>query len=626
MKRVLSLLAIALASPLFAADPAPTALTATRIGQTISVLAPSGLSNALAHARASTSYIASDTSIVLETGGGARFATPPFPAQWWNVTDYLVPDDDPYMEWVNVTAAATDTWTVTRAQRGTPATDKDKIGRTYMFLVGSVQKLTGDVLSTLGTVTSVGNGTIGPLFSASWATATATPALSLNFTTQAANCLLAGPATGANAVPTCRAAVALDLGTTLAPTFASVNGAQLGGTADSVWAGLFAASSNAGASLAAIGAYAGYLNVGADLTATGYAAGYSNTGAKVTVTGMNAATSNTGANVTAIGFQPGQALAIYGRYAPLKGSWAVAGAGGAGSVGVLARSYRVLYTLDGVDTELGTGVLVFAASAGFANLSHTAIPIYSGPMTCTARKLYKKNPADSLFYLVTTIADNSTTTYSDTQADATFGAVAATPSNTGNFGSAATTWGANELALGSSLNPFQTIYLNGAYHLTPATAGLPVSIYGMGGNGTDQAGGNVTVGSGRGTGAGAGSIYAIQVPKVAGTGTGEQTETAAFSAQGNASGVFATWGAVGGAVSSGTTITPTGNVFHVTGVTTIQTINLPYTGFVGPLVIIPDGVFVTGVTGNIALASTTIVGKALVYYYDVGTTKFYPSY
>lgn len=62
-----------------------------------------------------------------------------------------------------------------------------------------------------GTVTSVGNGTIGPLFSVSWATATTTPALSLNLVASAANCLVAGPTSGGSAVPTCRALVAADV-------------------------------------------------------------------------------------------------------------------------------------------------------------------------------------------------------------------------------------------------------------------------------------------------------------------------------------------------------------------------------------------------------------------------------
>src|SRR6185436_922112 len=60
---------------------------------------------------------------------------------------------------------------------------------------------------SVGTVTDVGNGTIGPLLAASWATATTTPRLSLNLVAQAANCVIAGPATGAAAVPTCRSLV-----------------------------------------------------------------------------------------------------------------------------------------------------------------------------------------------------------------------------------------------------------------------------------------------------------------------------------------------------------------------------------------------------------------------------------
>ena len=73
-----------------------------------------------------------------------------------------------------------------------------------------------------GTVTSVGNGTIGSLFSASWATATTTPRLSLNLVASAANCLVAGPTSGGAAVPTCRAMVAADVPTTLNLSYATL--------------------------------------------------------------------------------------------------------------------------------------------------------------------------------------------------------------------------------------------------------------------------------------------------------------------------------------------------------------------------------------------------------------------
>jgi len=75
-----------------------------------------------------------------------------------------------------------------------------------------------------GTVTSVGNGTLGPLFAGNWATATTTPAFSLNLVAQAANCIIAGPTTGADAVPTCRSLVVADV-----PALAGDSGS--GGTA-----------------------------------------------------------------------------------------------------------------------------------------------------------------------------------------------------------------------------------------------------------------------------------------------------------------------------------------------------------------------------------------------------------
>lgn len=81
---------------------------------------------------------------------------------------------------------------------------------------------------------------------------------------------------------------------------------------------------------------------------------------------------------------------------------------------------------------------------------------------------------------------------------------------------------------------------------------------------------------------------------------------------------------VGGAVSSAATITPTGPVFHVTGTAAIATINLPYTGFTGTITLIPDGIFTTGTGGNIALASTAVVSKAMTMTYD--GTKWFPSY
>jgi hypothetical protein len=82
----------------------------------------------------------------------------------------------------------------------------------------------------------------------------------------------------------------------------------------------------------------------------------------------------------------------------------------------------------------------------------------------------------------------------------------------------------------------------------------------------------------------------------------------------------------GSNVASAATISCTGSIFHVTGVVTINTINIPYAGFTGQITIIPDGLFSTGVTGNIALATVAVVNKAIIFTYDNVTTKWYPSY
>lgn len=62
-----------------------------------------------------------------------------------------------------------------------------------------------------GTVTTFSAGDLSPLFTTSEANATSTPALSFSLSTQVANRVFAGPASGADAAPTFRALVADDI-------------------------------------------------------------------------------------------------------------------------------------------------------------------------------------------------------------------------------------------------------------------------------------------------------------------------------------------------------------------------------------------------------------------------------
>jgi hypothetical protein len=81
-------------------------------------------------------------------------------------------------------------------------------------------------------------------------------------------------------------------------------------------------------------------------------------------------------------------------------------------------------------------------------------------------------------------------------------------------------------------------------------------------------------------------------------------------------------------IASATTIAPTTSIVIVSGTTAIATITAPtpisLTG--GQITIIPTGIFTTTTAGNIALASTAVVGKALIMTYNQGTAKWYPSY
>lgn len=81
-------------------------------------------------------------------------------------------------------------------------------------------------------------------------------------------------------------------------------------------------------------------------------------------------------------------------------------------------------------------------------------------------------------------------------------------------------------------------------------------------------------------------------------------------------------------IVSATTIAPTVLITFVSGTTSINNITPPTriltTG--GQITLIPTGIFTTTTAGNIALASTTVVGKALIMTYDATTSKWYPSY
>lgn len=83
---------------------------------------------------------------------------------------------------------------------------------------------------------------------------------------------------------------------------------------------------------------------------------------------------------------------------------------------------------------------------------------------------------------------------------------------------------------------------------------------------------------------------------------------------------------VGIDIASAATVAPVNQMHTVTGTAAIVTITLPYTGFQGTLVFLPTGAFTWTTAGNIAVAGTAVVSRALTMTYNPSTAKFYPSY
>jgi hypothetical protein len=80
-------------------------------------------------------------------------------------------------------------------------------------------------------------------------------------------------------------------------------------------------------------------------------------------------------------------------------------------------------------------------------------------------------------------------------------------------------------------------------------------------------------------------------------------------------------------IASAATIQPTTPIVFVSGTTNVVDITPPAQMIGGgQITIIPTGLWSTTTAGNIALATTAVVSKALIMTYDAATAKWYPSY
>lgn len=103
-------------------------------------------------------------------------------------------------------------------------------------------------------------------------------------------------------------------------------------------------------------------------------------------------------------------------------------------------------------------------------------------------------------------------------------------------------------------------------------------------------------------------------------GNGKWTTFATFVGQ-------QTLGAAIDSTGAGVTVAPTNPVHHVVNTGSIATITVPPAcPAVCTIVLIPDAAFTTTTAGNIALASTGVVSKALTMTWDGNAVKWFPSY
>jgi len=88
---------------------------------------------------------------------------------------------------------------------------------------------------------------------------------------------------------------------------------------------------------------------------------------------------------------------------------------------------------------------------------------------------------------------------------------------------------------------------------------------------------------------------------------------------------------IGNPLASGTTITPTHRMHHITGTGTIKNISVAslWPDFIGPVILLADAdnLWTWDATGNIAAAITTgnvVAGLAYPFAYDRQLSKWYP--
>ncbi len=121
-----------------------------------------------------------------------------------------------------------------------------------------------------------------------------------------------------------------------------------------------------------------------------------------------------------------------------------------------------------------------------------------------------------------------------------------------------------------------------------------------------------------GTGAAVFANTPTLVTPVLGAATGTSIRLSSFSAV----------TAAAPTIASAATIAPTTPIVFISGTAAIDTVTAatPISLGGGTITLLPTGAFTWTTAGNIAVAGTAVVNRALTMTYDTTTTKWYPSY
>jgi hypothetical protein len=140
-----------------------------------------------------------------------------------------------------------------------------------------------------------------------------------------------------------------------------------------------------------------------------------------------------------------------------------------------------------------------------------------------------------------------------------------------------------------------------AFLATPSSANLRTAL-------TDETG----------TGSAVFATTPTLVTPVIGAATGTSLALSGFSAV----------SAAAPTIASATTIAPTTPIVFISGTAAVVNITAaaPISTGGGTITLIPTAAFTWTTAGNIAVAGTAVVSRALTMTYDVTTTKWYPSY